>query len=306
MSWQWQNVYMNHRSLGMGWKCLYVSVPATFTWLGAPGHSCHPCIPPCPQEEKTKHPCPVQPSPTHCEFKGHFFRHGATLHPPIPTQEIVARAWEGWGLLNGGEEMDQEKNTETRIKCMFQCPPTVIMEVWSRSGTVVSPGYSDTPPAKQAQTPEFLGGILVWKEPALAQINGSKPSWSVPQRCMHEQAPSQSYHHLKGVWLAFKCKRTQRVPGHNIPSFNKSWEWYKYLPDENWNNYHLESNILHSSLWMPNVLTQTEIKSSPLIEEQVREYSESRKQTNKFSSEISRFHLLQSTLVSERRNVLKA
>lgn len=120
---------------------------------------------------------------------------------------------------------------------------------------------------------------------------------------MHEQAPSQSSHPLKGVWLPFKC-RTQRVPGYNIPSFNKSWECYKHLCDENWNDYHLESNTLHSSLWMPNVLTQTEIKSSPLIEEQVTEYSERKKQSNKFSSGI-RFHLLQLSLCLRGEMFLK-
>lgn len=77
--------------------------------------------------------------------------------------------------------MDQDKGTETKTKCWFQCSPTVIMGVWSRSGTAVLPGYSDTPAAKQAQPPKFLGGILVWKEPVLVEINSSKPAWSVPQ-----------------------------------------------------------------------------------------------------------------------------
>lgn len=149
----------------LGWSenASVVSGPTTFTWLGASGCSCHPCIPPCPQEEKTKHPCPVQPLPN-TEFKGHLFWHGAALHPPIPIQERVARVWEGWRLLNGGEEMDQEKDTERKTKCRFQCSHTVIMEVWSGSETAGSPGYSDTPAAKQAQPPEFLGGILVWEE----------------------------------------------------------------------------------------------------------------------------------------------
>lgn len=114
-----------------------------------------------------------------------------------------------------------------------------------------------------------------------------------------------SHRHLKGVWLAFKCKRTQRVPGYNIPSFNKSSEWYKHLRDENWNYYHPESNTLHSILWMPNVLTQTEIKSSPLVEEQVTKYSERKKQTNKFSSGIRRFHLLQLSLFLRGEMFLK-
>lgn len=306
MSWQWHNVYVNHRTLGMEWMCLCVSVTATFTWLGVPGCSCHPCIHPDPRKRKQNIPVLYSPSPTHWEFKGHLFWHGAALHAPIPIQETVARVWEGWRLLNGGEEMDQEKDTETKMEWRFRCSPTGIREVWSGSGTAVSPGYSDTPAA--TRIPGWNSGVeraCSSSEPVPAQINVSKPAWSVPQRCMHEQAPSQSHRSLKGVWLPFKCKRTQRVPGYNIPSFNKGWECSKHLRDESWNDYHLESNTLHSSLWMPNVLTQTEIKSSLLIEEQVTEYSERRKQTNKFSSGIRGFHLLQLSMFLRGEMFLK-
>lgn len=57
--------------------------------------------------------------------------------------------------------------------------------------TAVSPGCSDTPPAKhshQHSCVEFWCGKSL-----LAQKNGFKPFCSVPQRCMHEQAPS---HHI--------------------------------------------------------------------------------------------------------------
>lgn len=54
--------------------------------------------------------------------------------------------------------MDQEKNTETKTECRFQCSPTVIKEVWYGPGIPVSPGYSDTPPAKHASTATSISG----------------------------------------------------------------------------------------------------------------------------------------------------
>lgn len=86
-----------------------------------------------------------------------------------------------------GRRWIRRKNTETKTECRFQCLRGSGMGqgFQSRLGT-----QTHHQPSTQAQPPVFLGRIGVWGEHVPAQINGSKPFWSVPQRCMHEQAPS--------------------------------------------------------------------------------------------------------------------
>lgn len=145
----------------------------------------------------------------------------------------------------------------------------------------------------------------MWGEHVPAQINGSKPFWSVPQRCMHEQAPS---HHTtiseeSGLLLNAREHRGSQDTISQVSTKAQNGTSIYVMKTET--NYHAESNTLHSSFWIPNVLTQTEIKSSPLVEEQVTKYSERKKQTNKFSSGIRRFHLLQLSLFLRGEMFLK-
>lgn len=160
-------------------------------------------------------------------------------------------------------------------------------------------------PSTQAQPPVFLGRIGVWKEHVPAQINGSKPFCSVPQRCMHEQAPS---HHTtiskeSGLLLNAREHRGSQDTISQVSTKAQNGTSIYVMKTE---TITMWSQILCiPALWMPNVLTQTEIKSSPLIEEQVTKYSERKKQTNKFSSGIRRFHLLQLSLFLRGEMFLK-
>lgn len=56
--------------------------------------------------------------------------------------------------------------------------------------SAVSPGSSDTPPAKQEQPPELVGGILLWKE--LRLMAPSLPALCLRDVCMSKLHPSHA------------------------------------------------------------------------------------------------------------------